>query len=371
MGKGKEIIVVGGGLAGLVSAYLLAKNGHSVRLIEKKTYPFHRVCGEYLSNEVVDFLEREGLLPQNVTIPKIDRFEFSDTKGRIVQTPLDLGGIGISRFLLDDFLFQRAIEAGAELLCGKQVHQVHFIQESDRFQVVLEDGKILESDYVIGAFGKRSRIDSFLARAFTQKRSPFIGVKYHIQINRPTDVVALHNFTNGYCGINAVEENRFNLCYLGRREDLRKHGSIPELEREVLWKNPVLREIFQEAEFLFEKPEVINEISFEEKSPIENHILMVGDAAGLITPLNGNGMAMAIRGAYILADIVENNTERNTIEELYQKQWNLHFKNRLLFGRWIQKLFGAEISSAFARNLLKNSHWLSQQIIRNTHGSPF
>ncbi|MCR9083896.1 MAG: NAD(P)-binding protein, partial [Cyclobacteriaceae bacterium] len=66
MGIRKNIGIVGGGLAGLVSAYLLAKNGHSVQLFEKKNYPFHRVCGEYLSNEVVDFLKRESLFPESL-----------------------------------------------------------------------------------------------------------------------------------------------------------------------------------------------------------------------------------------------------------------------------------------------------------------
>ncbi|MCS5491184.1 NAD(P)/FAD-dependent oxidoreductase [Algoriphagus limi] len=371
MGKKRDIIVIGGGLAGLVSAYLLAKNGHSVRLIEKKVYPFHRVCGEYLSNEVVNFLNREKLLPPGFAFPQINRFEFSDIKGKAVQTPLDLGGFGISRFLLDDHISMRAQEMGAEILTGTQVLEVNFLSESDRFQVELEGGNELESDYVIGAFGKRSRIDSFLNRPFTQKRSPFIGVKYHIKIDRPNQVVALHNFPRGYCGLNAVEEGKFNLCYLGRREHLREFGSIPEMEQQVLWRNPKLAQIFNEGEFLFEKPEVINEISFEKKSPVENHLLMVGDSAGLITPLNGNGMAMAIRGAFLLANIFENFENRNQIENQYSKEWNLHFKNRLLFGRWIQKLFGAETSSSFARNLLANFPWLSQQIIRNTHGEPF
>ena len=56
-------IIIGGGLGGLTTAALLAKGGREVLLIEKKTYPFHRVCGEYVSNEVQGFLEKEGLFP--------------------------------------------------------------------------------------------------------------------------------------------------------------------------------------------------------------------------------------------------------------------------------------------------------------------
>ena len=66
------------------------------------------------------------------------------------------------------------------------------------------------------------------------------------------------------------------------------------MERQVLLKNPHLKRIFSEADFVFGRPEVINEISFETKDPVENHILMAGDAAGMITPVCGNGMAIAI-----------------------------------------------------------------------------
>ena len=75
-------VVIGGGLAGLISTYLLAKSGHEVLLVEKKHYPFHRVCGEYLSNEVRDFLERENLLPDQFRLPVITSFLFSDTTGK-------------------------------------------------------------------------------------------------------------------------------------------------------------------------------------------------------------------------------------------------------------------------------------------------
>ena len=54
--KGNEVLIVGGGLAGLISAIHLSKNGFHVILIEKNEFPKHKVCGEYISNEVLDYL---------------------------------------------------------------------------------------------------------------------------------------------------------------------------------------------------------------------------------------------------------------------------------------------------------------------------
>ncbi|OOG78855.1 FAD-dependent oxidoreductase [Algoriphagus sp. A40] len=366
-----KVIVIGGGLAGLVSSILLAKRGKDVLLIEKKTYPFHRVCGEYISNEVLDFLKREAIYPDFLEMPSISRFEFSDTKGQKVRISLDLGGFGISRYVLDEWLYQKAKFFGVEVLTGIQVSTVDFDEKTDKFSLSLSDHSVLEGDYVIGAYGKRSKLDLTLKRPFIQQRSPFIGVKYHLKMDFVRDTVALYNFAGGYCGINAIEEGKFNLCYLGSREQLRKFGSVEEMERQVLWKNPILARIFRESEFLFEKPEVINEINFEPKKPVENHILMAGDAAGLITPLCGNGMAMAIHSGKLAGEALLSGQNRSEIESIYAQSWNAEFRQRLWIGRKVQRLFGAKGVSVFARNLIQHLPFFAKQIIKNTHGKPF
>ena len=155
---------------------------------------------------------------------------------------------------------------------------------------------------VLGTYGKRANLDRQLQRPFFAQRSPYLGVKYHLRLpGFPRDVIALHNFADGYAGISAIEEDKLCFCYLTTRQNLKQHGTIPAMEREVLARNPRLREILDAAEVLYPQPEVINEISFAPKQPVEQHVLMVGDAAGLITPLCGNGMAMALHGAALAA----------------------------------------------------------------------
>jgi flavin-dependent dehydrogenase len=365
------VVVVGGGLAGLVSSSLLAKKGRNVLLVEKKDYPFHRVCGEYISNEALDFLKREKLFPLDLEIPQINQFLFSDTAGNSVKTQLDLGGFGISRFVLDEFMYRQALGFGVKFRTSTQVVSVDFDAQSDQFCVEMGDQSVLLAKYVIGAFGKRSRLDKTMNRPFMQKRSPFIGVKYHVEADFVRDTVALHNFEGGYCGINAIELGKFNLCYLGSREQLRKFGSVEEMEREVLWQNPILKTLFTESNFLFDKPEVINEINFEPKKPVENHVLMAGDSAGLITPLCGNGMAMAIHAGKLAAEAILFSKKREEQEIWYERKWKAEFENRLWVGRTVQNLFGAKSASVLTRKLLKYAPFIAQQIIKNTHGRPF
>lgn len=369
----KRIIIIGGGLAGLISAIELAKAGISCVVIEKKSYPFHRVCGEYVSNEVSDYLRKNNLLPLKYDLPSINRFQLSEISGKNKLMPLDLGGFGISRFVFDHFLYQQAVELGVTFSLNEEVTNIWY-REDDTFHVVSNNTERV-ADVVIGSFGKRSKIDHQMNRPFIKQRSPYVGIKYHIKSDHPADLIALHNFPGGYCGISNIEEKKTTLCYLTHRDNLRRFKSIREMEEAVLFTNPNLSRIFQEADFLFDKPEVINEISFATKAPVENHVLLAGDSAGMIAPLCGNGMAMAIQSARILVreliPFCNGVTTRDLMEQRYTLTWNQHFRHRLWLGRQVQRLFGKEFTSRIAVSLVMNIKPLASAIVKNTHGQPF
>lgn len=367
----QPIVIVGGGLAGLVAAIALAKARFPVLLFEKKEYPHHKVCGEYVSNEVLAYLRSLGVDPFAFGAKAIDRFRFTTPSGRQLDTQLPLGGFGISRYTLDNALYQQALRLGVEVQTGALVKSIDW-QEEGFFTVGLASGQQYTTRVVLGAFGKRTPLDKKLNRAFMQQPSPYVGVKYHIRYDFPTDLIALHNFKDGYCGISAIEEDKYCLCYLTKRTNIRQQGAIAAMEQAVMGQNPHLAHIFKEAEFLYDKPEVINEISFAPKRAVEQHILMIGDTAGLITPLCGNGMAMAIRGAKLAADSVIAYAEhdRAALERSYTAAWQIHFATRLRVGRTIQRLFGHEYLSEAAWGFFKYAPPLLSRTIRATHGEP-
>ncbi|HLZ16820.1 MAG TPA: NAD(P)/FAD-dependent oxidoreductase [Cyclobacteriaceae bacterium] len=368
----KKTVIIGGGMAGLITANLLSDSGIPCTVIEKREYPFHRVCGEYISNETVPFLRSLRLFPEIFSPPQIKRLQLTSVNGKMAELPLEPGGFGISRFTFDQFLYQQAKSKGVGFYLNTEVEGVHF--SNDGFEIKTRNQNLF-ADVVIGCFGKRSKLDVVLDLDFIHKRSPYIGVKYHIRTKHPSDLIALHNFQDGYCGISNIENDKSCLCYLSHRDNLKKYGSIKLMEENVLFRNPFLKSIFSSAEFLLDKPETINEISFETKRPVDHHLLMAGDSAGMITPLCGNGMTIAIHSAKIAGELImsfcRGKTSRDEMERCYGNQWHSKFAKRLWAGRQIQRLFGSEGASNFAVNLARHAEPVARFLISKTHGDPF
>ncbi|HYJ63390.1 MAG TPA: NAD(P)/FAD-dependent oxidoreductase, partial [Parafilimonas sp.] len=296
-----DIGIVGGGLAGLSLAILAADAGYNVVLFEKEEYPFHKVCGEYISFESYDFLDRLGLPLHKWNLPAIKKLLVTDIKGNEYNFQLDLGGFGISRFKIDDALYQLAIKKDAHVVTNIKVNDVLF--ENDA-HIIQTNKQTVLAKVVAGSFGKRSNLDVKWERGFTEQKinklNNYIGVKYHVRLTYSKDQIALHNFKNGYCGISAIEDNKYCLCYLTNAKNLSlNNNSIQQMEKNVLFQNPALKKIFTESEFLYHAPITISQISFDKKSQTENHVLMLGDAAGMITPLCGNGMSIAMHSALL------------------------------------------------------------------------
>jgi flavin-dependent dehydrogenase len=372
-----DVAIVGGGLAGLALSIQLARAHYHVAVFEKEKFPFHKVCGEYISFENWNFLEELGLPLSDWNLPIIKRLMVSDPNGNFIESELPLGGFGISRYKLDASLAAIAKTSGVNLFEQNKVTDIVFENSSFNIQASLFN---CQAKIVCGCFGKRSNLDIKWKRSFTQKKNNklnnFIGIKYHIKTNFPENLIALHNFKNGYCGISQIEDNKYCLCYLTNAENLQaNNNSVTEMEKNILQRNPFLEKIFSTSEFLFDEPAIISQISFEKKSKTENHILMLGDAAGMISPVCGNGMSMALHASKIafrhIPLFLKGNITRHEMEQDYTDEWNRHFGRRLSAGRIIQRFFGDNFLSGFLIRSVRPFPKLISYLIRQTHGTPY
>ena len=373
-----DTAITGGGLAGLTLSILLARKGFSVILFEKEKYPFHKVCGEYISMESWNFLTKEiGLTLDQMNLPLIKRLQVTSPAGISLFADLDLGGFGISRYLLDNSLKEIAVKEGVivQELC--KTENISFGENIFYIKTTCGD---YQSKSCCGSWGKRSNIDIKWKRPFINKNydrlNNYVCIKYHVAADIPSDMITLHNFKDGYCGISKIENNMFCLCYFMKASNLKNCGnSIERVEREILSQTPQLKELLENITKRYDAPLSISQVSLSNKKAVENDVLMLGDAAGMISPLCGNGMSIAMHSAKLAAAnisaFLNKEISRGGMERKYAEQRRKIFGARIKTGRLMQYLFGRTTATNIFIKIMKKSPYFTKKIIRFTHGQPF
>jgi flavin-dependent dehydrogenase len=317
-----DVAIIGAGPAGSTLAALLARRGCSVALIDRDTFPRDKLCGEFLSYDALPILEHLGI--DLTRMPAIDRCRVVSRR-QTYQFDFPHPARGVSRLLLDDLLFRTAIAAGAQ---GRPSTTITSIGE-------------VAARVVVGAWGRWGRFDTQLKRAFVRDQSHRnFGFKRHYRepraASRESRVIELYSFDRGYLGVSAIENGQTNICGLVHSSRLAGHkGRWEAFVEEIRREEPHLDAMYQRFEpaqdaFLSSEP-----VIFRARSAVEEGIFMIGDASGVIDPLTGNGMAMAIQSAVLAAPFVMAAVagDRHRAEREYRQRHHDFFARRIAWSR--------------------------------------
>ncbi len=338
-----DVVVIGGGLAGHCAATTLAQRGWRVTLIEAKTYPFHRVCGEFMSPECVGILDELGVMPAvrdhkptwmtnaTITTPNGDNF----------NRPLPGAAMGISRYTLDPLLAERSAHVGVDVRTGTRVTSISG-NLTDSFTLHMRSSDPIQARAVIAAHGKRTNLDKHLDRAFLKARQPYVGLKMHFHGPPTGATVELHTFPGGYCGLAEVEGGTVNAALLVRQAVFQQAGDIPAFVAWMAEQNPTLGAWLSQATPQFDRWLSVSQVPFVDKALVENEVFMAGDAAGVIAPLAGDGMGMALQGSQMAANHIDRylrgDLTRDDVLSGYPTAWKREFAGRMRAGRFLQPL---------------------------------
>jgi flavin-dependent dehydrogenase len=350
-----DVAIVGAGPAGSTLAALLAERGITTLLIDRDEFPRDKLCGEFLSYDALPVLEALG------AVASLDRSGCpSISHGRIVgrrgpwEFRLPRPARGVSRFLLDDLLLRRAEAARATTRCGwtavalgaEAVGQPRRPEVSGpRSVVVIERDGVrvqVEAGVLVGAWGRWGRFDIQLQRSFIRDRAHrHFGFKRHYrtaQKGEATPFIDLYSYGDGYLGVSPIEGDMVNICGLVRASRLSGHqGGWPKFVEEIAGEEKRLAGLFgshtpADADFVASEP-----VIFRGKEPVADGIVLIGDASGIVDPLAGNGMAMAIQSALIaapaIAGIVGDPSSRSTRERAYAAAHRDLFAPRIRWSR--------------------------------------
>lgn len=358
-----DVGIIGAGIAGSCLAILLADAGKNVVVFEKEIFPSHKVCGEFISLESYAFFKSLGLPLDDWKLPIIKDLMLTSQKGGELNSKLDVGGFGISRYKLDYELAEQMKRSGVLFHPNSKVLSV------DNKKISTDQLEV-HADLIIGSHGKYSA--SYIRKPKTAAKRNFIGVKHHIKGDFKDDLISLHSFDGGYCGMSKIEDDLYCLCYLADATKLKENkNDIDQLEKNVLWKNEQLKEVYQKAEFVWDKPLVISNIKFNKHALFDDQMLFVGDAAGSISPLSGNGMSIAARSALLLSQLILSESRFSVLTQQYDKAWDHYFGGRVNKAELLNGIMLNPTYHHFILKLLNTIKPLKSKVVNDMQGTPF
>jgi hypothetical protein len=263
------IDVIGGGPAGAMAAIAARHDGADVRVFEKSGFPRHKVCGEFLSPDILMLLRRAGCETEFLALrPAAIRTMHLHFGSRLVRHALPQPAYGLSRYALDRLLLDRAAALGAEVVretrTPRAVHR----------PLVLANGRTAQ-----GRAGER-----------------LFGFKAHYRGGTADDTVALFFFDGCYVGVSAVENAEINVCGLAPERLLRDCAFEPD---RLLERCQPLQQRMQGLDRVFEwlttGPLVPGLPPRKAPEPLT---YPAGDALGFIDPFTGSGILNAMLCGY-------------------------------------------------------------------------
>ena len=298
-----DVVVVGGGPAGSVAALVLARAGARVALVDKAMFPRDKACGDIVGPRGLQILTELGL-PTPIG-REIGEISLVGPTGRRAQLPCGEGltypdhGTAVTRTVFDSFLHEAAVDAGADALHGRAVEPLEGQGRIDGYR--LSTGHDLRADFVIGADGATSRVANDAEMVEARKVLWGFAVRTYavevvdvpaIVLWEPAPWRAFPGYGWVFPGTAGTANVGLGLGTVGdRRAGARVQQDLPrflEHVREIGLLSGDERTIDSRRLGGWLKMGVVG------TTPARGRVLLVGDAAGLVNPLQGEGIAQAM-----------------------------------------------------------------------------
>ena len=342
-----DTVVVGASLAGSAAALVLARCGARVAVVDKATFPRPKTCGELFSPDGVAALARLGLDGEvrAAGAATIRRFALVRPDGGRVRGRLPAPALSLSRERLDGIVLEGARRADATFHLGEAVTSIEG-SLAEGF-TVKTPARTLESRTVLGAWGRYSPLDGRLGRPFFGAPATLFGFKKFLVGEsgaRLADHVVLHIFRGGYLGLSLVEEGRVSLGALATPAVAQEaHHDFDRLLARLSAGSPALA-----ADLAGLTPEpgpalVSEPVHLGPRGAMWGDILLAGDAAGVVDPYTGSGMALALRtgeaAGALLAEHAAGRVAATDLASEWARRWRAVTGNVFFFSRLFRPVF--------------------------------
>ena len=284
-----QVVVVGGGPAGLATGIELRRRGLAVLVVDRSTPPIDKACGEGLMPDGVRRLQKMGVTLADTERAPIAGIRYIDEDSRAEATFRRDQGLGIRRPALHRAMVKRAEQVGVECLWGLAVRSL----EEDG--VSTERGRI-RATWTVGADGLHSRVRRWASLDSDKHRWRRFGVRRHYAVEPWSDKVEVYWAEEGEAYVTPVGPEQVGIAVLwsGAKSDFSSLlGGFPELEDRV-----------RDAEIVSEDRGAAR---LEQRTRGVHHgsVALVGDAAGYRDAITGEGLSLAFHQAKALAEAID------------------------------------------------------------------
>jgi len=317
-----DVVVVGGGIAGATTARLLAEAGWGVIVLEKAHFPRDKPCGEGIMPTGVRLLDQLGILARIPTtqqhVIRGVRFVVGDMASVQGDFP-DVGdgfhtGLGVTRFVLDELVLRHAqAHPNVEVREGEAATDVR----SDRYAIeVVTDTQCFRARLVVGADGLRSLVRNCLGLRLIRGRRQRFGIRSHFQLSSGTrleDYVCVDQNTNDQCFTTPVGPSEVQVALLLEKARMKQFAGRVDLAFDAcLAARPQLSALLANAR---RSSPILACGPFDTwpRRRVADRAVLVGDAAGYLDPLTGEGISLALQGAICATEAINDALRRDDL----------------------------------------------------------
>ena len=345
-----DVVIAGGGPAGALAACLLARRGARVTLVDRSRFPRGKLCGDTLNPGALALLRRHfDLAPLQQQGCAIDGMLLTGPGGVGVRGDYGAGvqGLGITRDLLDAWMVEQAIAAGARFVDETTVLAPERQPDGavTGFRARHRSGRVTRfgGRITVAADGRRSRLGQScgLTRTPARPRRWAIGA-YFEGVEGLSACGEMHVRNGHYLGVAPTRDGRANACLV--QPQTSHQGAWREPAAMLvsrLQSDPVLGPRFRRAR-LATSPLVLGPLAVDTPEPGCAGLLLVGDASGFIDPMTGDGIHLALQGAEIaaaiVADVLEGRLAGSAAHLPFARQLRRRLGRKRTFNRGLRAL---------------------------------
>lgn len=343
-----DVLVVGGGPAGSATALRLVRAGYSVTLLDRATFPRHKVCSEYTSPETIRQLDLLGVLPvldaelgtalRGTSVTAAGGNTLTGHFARAGGTPFRPTGLALPRFVLDHVLLRAAADAGVVVREGTTLLDLDGAHDAHRaVQVRVRDGTVhrMRARVVVGADGLRSTVArrAGLRRAGRLRRVAFVAHVHNVQ--GLSDTAELHVGRRGYVGLNPLGGGTTNVALVVPSADaMHAKGDARAFVQQSLEHLPGVRGRVDMTRMTGDLM-VTGPFDASTRRSVDDALLLVGDAADFFDPFTGEGICTALAGAALAAEAIERALRQpGAITRAHLASYRAE-RRRAFLGKWI------------------------------------